>query len=229
MIAIVCVPAWGSKWASLALGLWWIDIAVAVLVNFGTVFLLFTKQHQTELSVSPAWLLPVVSTVVAAASGSIVAQSLMPFNPNLARATLLASYVIWGTGVPLAFMVITIVVYRMALHGPPPHTLLASVFLPLGPCAQGAFGIVNMGVTARQLAYEHSTPIIPGMALEASLHIADAMYAGGIVAGLILWGLALLWYTLGIALFLDGWRKDWSLLGTGKFTVGYWSLTFPIG
>lgn len=40
MIALVCVPAWGYRWAQLALGLWWIDALVSVLVNLGMIFML---------------------------------------------------------------------------------------------------------------------------------------------------------------------------------------------
>lgn len=38
MIAYVCVPAWGKRWAELALGLWWIDALLLVAVNLGMVF-----------------------------------------------------------------------------------------------------------------------------------------------------------------------------------------------
>lgn len=38
MIAIVCVPAWGWRWAQLALGIWWIDVIMAIAVNFGMLF-----------------------------------------------------------------------------------------------------------------------------------------------------------------------------------------------
>jgi len=38
MIAYVCVPIWGERWARLALGLWWIDAILSVMVNLGMVF-----------------------------------------------------------------------------------------------------------------------------------------------------------------------------------------------
>lgn len=230
MICFVCVPAWGRHWAYLALALWWLDVVVAMAINVGTVFLLFTVQHQTELSVSPTWLLPIVTTVVAAASGAVVSQSLMPFNPDLARSTLLASFVVWGTGVPLALMVIGIIVYRTALHGPPDETKVSAVFLPLGPCGQGSYGIITMGAAARQLAYSYATPLAPGLPPTAARTVADAVYAGGLVTGLILWGLALVWYALAVAQFLDACRRDhFRLLGPKHFVIGLWSLTFPIG
>ncbi|TXT13237.1 hypothetical protein VHUM_00604 [Vanrija humicola] len=230
MVCFVCVEAWGEGWAYAAFGLWWLNVILAVLVNFGMIFVLFTRQSQTPGSLAPTWLLPIVGTVVVAASGAVVAQYLAPYNPGLARSTIICSFVIWGTGVPPALMIITLWVYRAAMQGPPAPGALASVFLPLGPCGQGAFGIISMGVGVRTLAYRHATPMIPHLTeAEGALRIADAMYAGCLVTGLVLWGLALLWYTIAVALFVDQWRKDWRLLGMGKFSVGLWALTFPIG
>ena len=92
-----------------------------------------------ELSAMTAvWLLPIVSCVVAAATGAIVAD-ILP-NPQHALWTVIASYVLWGIGVPLAMMVITIYLLRLTLHKLPPKAVIVSVFLPLGPLGQGGFG-----------------------------------------------------------------------------------------
>ena len=85
-----------------------------------------------------AWLLPIVSCVVAAASGAIVAD-ILP-NIHLALATILASYILWGIGVPMALMVICIYLQRLMFYKLPPKAMLVSVFLPLGPLGQGGFG-----------------------------------------------------------------------------------------
>ncbi len=229
MICYVCVPAWGKRWAYIALGFWWLDIVVAVTVSLGMTFVMFTRQRQTVQTLAPQWLLPIVSCVVASASGGIVAQTLMPFNANLARGTLVASYCVWGCGLPLAMMVIALLIFRFATGGAPRGQSLAAVFLPVGPCGQGSFGIATMGVVARQLAYEHDVSIIPGLHGDDAKYIASAMYAGGLVVGFVLWGLALAWYTIGMAMFIDGVRRDPKLLGLGNFTVSLWALTFPIG
>lgn len=229
MICFVCVPAWGKPWAYVAYGLWWADVLASIFINFGMIFVLFTRQQQTVQTLAPTWLLPVVTSVVAAATGGIVAEALMPFNAHLARSTLMASYCVWGTGVPVAMMIITLVLYRMAVHGSPQGPALASVFLPLGPCGQGSFGIITLGTAMRKLTYEFNLPMIPGIGPEEARRLADVLYAGGLVVGMIMWGLALLWYTLAVALFLDTWRREWRLLGPGKFAIGLWGLTFPIG
>ncbi|BEI86269.1 hypothetical protein CcaverHIS002_0605560 [Cutaneotrichosporon cavernicola] len=229
MICYVCVPAWGRHWAYIALGFWWLDIVVSVTVSLGMTFVMFTRQRQTAQTLGPQWLLPIVSCIVAAAAGGTVSQTIMPFNPNLARGTLVASYCVWGLGIPLAMMVISLLIFRFATGGSPRGQSLAAIFLPVGPCGQGSFGIATMGVTARRLAYEHDTSIIPGVHGEDARHLANAMYAGGLVTAFILWGLALAWYTIGMAMFIDGVRRDPKLLGLGDFTISQWALTFPIG
>lgn len=40
MIAFVCVPAWGARWARVALGLWWIDVVLSIFVNFGMIYMM---------------------------------------------------------------------------------------------------------------------------------------------------------------------------------------------
>jgi len=39
MLAFVCAP-WSYHWAQFTLGLWWIDILMSILVNFGMVFVM---------------------------------------------------------------------------------------------------------------------------------------------------------------------------------------------
>ncbi|BEJ11401.1 hypothetical protein CspHIS471_0108230 [Cutaneotrichosporon sp. HIS471] len=229
MICFVCVPAWGVRWAYTAYALWWADVLFSIASNLGMLWMIFTRHEHTISTLAPTWLLPIVATVVAAASGGVVAQALAPFNPSLARGTLYVSWIVWGTGVPIALMVIALLIYRFAAGGPPAPGALASVFLPLGPCGQGSFGITTLGVVARSLAEKYATPMVPVSSTESMLRIADGIYASCLLTGLILWGLALAWYVLAVAMFVEGVRRDPALLSVGKFTVGLWALTFPIG
>lgn len=98
-----------------------------------------TRESETVLSsASAAWLLPIVSCVVAAASGGIVAEALP--HPQYALGTIITSYVLWGIGVPLALMVMVIYLLRLMLYKLPPKALIVSMFLPLGPLGQGGYG-----------------------------------------------------------------------------------------
>lgn len=86
------------------------------------------------------WLLPIVSCIVAASSGAIVAEVLP--DEQYALWTVFTSYVLWGIGLPLAMMVMVIYLQRLTLHKLPPKAVIVSVFLPLGPLGQGGYGYV---------------------------------------------------------------------------------------
>ncbi|KAK2764412.1 Plasma membrane sulfite pump involved in sulfite metabolism [Arachnomyces sp. PD_36] len=102
--------------------------------------MMMTRRNKTELSeMTAAWLLPIVTTVVAAATGSNVADVLD--NPYHALWVIIVSYVLWGIGVPLAMMVLVIYFQRLALHKLPPREVIVSMFLPMGPLGQGGYGM----------------------------------------------------------------------------------------
>lgn len=100
-----------------------------------------TRASESGLeAMGAAWLLPIVACVVAAASGGIVAEVLP--DPQYALGTLVASFVLWGVGVPFALVVIVIYSTRLMLHKLPQKAVIVSTFLPLGPLGQGGYGLV---------------------------------------------------------------------------------------
>jgi tellurite resistance protein TehA-like permease len=156
--------------------------------------------HKTELSsMTAAWLLPIVATIVAAASGGVVAEVLP--NPNHALWTIVVSYILWGTGVPLAMVVLVIYFQRLTVHKLPPREVIVSVFLPLGPLGQGGFGVMQLGKVALRIFPKTRT-------LEA---------AGG-SAGEILYVVGWLFFAL-------------ASISRSKFpfNMGWWGFTFPLG
>jgi tellurite resistance protein TehA-like permease len=158
----------------------------------------------------------------------------MPFSPSLAASTIIVSYVIWGTGVPLALIITAMWLQRTIIHGAPAAAALPSTFLPLGPCGQGSFGIILLGRTVRELAYSHNTGLTvsaTSIVVTPLTAVADAIYAGGLVTGLILWGLGLCWYILAFAMIIHhaSQRSHRDFFSPAKFSVGFWAFTFPIG
>ena len=98
--------------------------------------------HETSLSsMTAAWLLPVVSAVVAASSGGIVADVLP--NPQHALWKVIVSYILWSAGMSLAMIILAVYFHRLTIHHLPPREVIVSVFLPLGPCGQGGFCIMQ--------------------------------------------------------------------------------------
>lgn len=160
-----------------------------------------------------AWLLPIVATIVAAASGGVVAD-ILP-NPQHALWTVLVSYILWGTGVPLAMAVLVIYFQRLTICKLPPREVIVSVFLPLGPLGQGGFAIMQLGKVSLEIFPKtHTLGAANGQA-------GEILYVLGWLTALIMWGFAVVWLFFAIA----------SISSSSKFpfNIGWWGFTFPLG
>lgn len=160
-----------------------------------------------------AWLLPIVATIVAAATGGIVANVLP--NDQHALWTIIVSYVLWGCGVPLALFILVIYLHRLTMHSLPPCEVIVSVFLPLGPIGQGAFGIMTLGRDALNIFSR--TNSIPAVAGSSG---GSIFYVNGLFIGLIMWGFGLVWLFFALASITRS---------TFPFNLGWWGFTFPLG
>lgn len=159
-----------------------------------------------------AWLLPIVATIVAAASGGIVAEVLP--NPHHALWTIIVSYVLWGTGVPLAMAILVIYFQRLTVHKLPPPEVIVSVFLPLGPLGQGGFAFMQLGKVASHVFPETHTLDIAGS------NAGEILYVMGWLTALIMWGFGIVWLFFALASIR---RSKFS------FNMGWWGFTFPLG
>ncbi|OAL05427.1 C4-dicarboxylate transporter/malic acid transport protein [Phaeosphaeriaceae sp. SRC1lsM3a] len=209
MFVAVCVPAWAGRTPYVAWGMWWLDVVVSVACCLWLPFQMMTKHQTRHETMTAAWLLPIVSCIVAAASGGIVAQVLP--DPNYALITIITSYVLWGMGIPLALVVLTIYFHRLAIHKLPPSEVIVSVFLPLGPMGQGGYGIMQLGKVAAKVFPETNT-----------LHpmAGEILFVLGWVVAIVLWGFGLVWLFFAVASIA---RSKF------PFNMGWWGFTFPIG
>lgn len=169
--------------------------------------------HETKLStMTAAWLLPVVAPIVAAASGGIVAEVLP--NPQHALWTVIISYILWGTGVPLAMAILVIYFQRLTVFKLPPREVIVSVFLPLGPLGQGGFAVMQLGKVAMQVfPITNTIPAIPG-------NSGEILYVLGWFMALVMWGFAIVWLFFALASIS---RSRF------PFNMGWWGFTFPLG
>lgn len=160
-----------------------------------------------------AWLLPIVSTIVAAASGGIVAEVLP--NPKYALWTIIVSYILWGTGIPLAMSVLVIYFQRLTVHMLPPREVIVSVFLPLGPLGQGGFAIMQLGKVAI-----HVFPRTRTLEMAGSAESGKILYVVGWLTASVMWGFGLVWLFFALASIS---RSKF------PFNMGWWGFTFPLG
>ncbi|KAJ1948433.1 Plasma membrane sulfite pump involved in sulfite metabolism, partial [Linderina macrospora] len=210
---IAMLKPYHTPWMpTFVLVLWCIDVVLSLLSCLSVPFLLTSHQKHSLKTMSAAWILPVVPTVVAAASGALVASVHSGWTANT---IVLVSYAMWAMGVGIAMMLITIYLLRLALYKLPAKEAIVSAFIPLGPLGQSSYGIQQLGIQAQRL-FPETLARIPG--------IGEFMHCFGFAAGLLIWALGTWWFAHAI----------YSVLCTRRcsrlpFNLGWWAFIFPIG
>jgi len=231
----------------LAEAMWWIDVALTILIGLAFPVVIFTRHRHELGGVNGVMLQPFVAAVVAAASGGIVA-SVLP--ADRARVVILAScvisrrshrrcsYAILGFGLPVALLIMALYLLRLITHIIPPKEQvhcsrvgalthqIVSVLLPLGPCGQGAFGLIQLATVQRKLAYDGAAPMcLPSVAsIAEGQTVASALYICSTVLALALWGFGLFWLIGALGMLADTAIRERAL----PFNLGWWGFTFPL-
>jgi C4-dicarboxylate transporter/malic acid transport protein len=196
-------PALALSWA-----LWFAGTLTGLFVAVAVPYLRFTR-HAAAARPDDAfggWLMPVVSPMVSAATGALLVPHAPAGQPRLTL--LLACYAMFGMSLIAALIVITQIWQRLVSHGIGPARMVPTLWIVLGPIGQA--------VTAANL--------LGGVASTALPHPYDKGFeALGIVLGVPLWGFALLWGSLALAVTVRTARQGL------PFSQTWWSFTFPVG
>lgn len=111
-VVLFLVPL-GGNWLTFAWTIWWIQVFISVLVGVGIPFMMFTRHKNESVGVvTGVWILPVVSPIVAAASGAIIANVLPASD---ARLTIIVSYFLLGMGLAPAVLIQALYFQRLAI------------------------------------------------------------------------------------------------------------------
>ena len=100
-----------------------------------------TSRRHDLAEMTALYLIPIVAVVIAAASGALVAGALKDTSHQLW--TLLISYVFWGLGTPLSWVILTVYFLRMMVHAPLQREVIVSLLLPIGPLSLSGFSYVR--------------------------------------------------------------------------------------
>ena len=223
LVAVACAEPWGYRYSMLGWVLWWIDASLAFVVCIGFLSLMSPRHSRSFHELSALWLLPVVCPVVSASSGSMVANTL---TVTPARITVVISWFLYGMGLVLCFMLLTMYFARLAVHKIPPPSQIASTFLPLGPCGQGAYTVLKLSQSGYNMAHRHGEWLLSSdLTTDAEARVmGTALYACSIPMALILWGVGLVCLILALLYVLDI-----ALIGRFRFNLGWWGTVYPLG
>ncbi|MFF8450621.1 TDT family transporter [Streptomyces leeuwenhoekii] len=206
---------------ALTLGRDWIGVRAAlaldtVLFVSGTALGLVTAvavpylmavRHRVQPGQAGAvWLLPLVPPMVSAATGPLLVPHLPAGQPR--QTLLFACFALFGLSLLATLVTLPLVFARLLTAGPPPLALTPTLFLVLGPLGQST--------TAAGMFAD----VAPGV-LPAPYH--EGLTVLSVLFGVPVMGFALLWLCLATAHVVRARRHGM------RFTMTWWSFTFPIG
>ncbi|KZP24130.1 hypothetical protein FIBSPDRAFT_1012499 [Athelia psychrophila] len=207
-----------------ASGLWWLALAMACFTACIVPYAMFTKHHHSADQMTAAWLLPIGATT------TTVSSAVLSFFPNLlaipayALTILLTSYIMDGIGLLLASMIMALYFQRLAVHHLPAREVIISTFLPLGPCGQGGYALIELGRNAMTLFPILAAAHPENEAYASLASIGSAMYGSALATGLLLFGLGLWWLFLAVVTVSTHY-----VTYDIAFNMGAWGVTFPLG
>jgi C4-dicarboxylate transporter/malic acid transport protein len=185
-------------WTLGALG----GLASAVVVPY----LMATRHELRPEQVSATWLLPVVPSVVSAATGALLVPHAPPGEWRLTL--LLACYALLGAGLLPSVFLTTLFWYRLVALRPAPAVTVPTMWIVLGWLGQSVTAVNALGAVAGQALPE---PYATGFAVL------------GLVYGVPVLGFALVWLALAAAITVRTARRGL------PFALSWWSFTFPLG
>jgi tellurite resistance protein TehA-like permease len=100
-----------------------------------------SNRRKDLAEMTALYLIPIVAIVIAATSGGLVARALT--NNKHQLWTLVISYIFWGIGTPLSWIILTMYFIRMTIHKPLEREVIVSLLLPIGPLGLSGFSYVK--------------------------------------------------------------------------------------
>lgn len=169
-------------------------------------YLMVTRHRFAPDAAFGGWLMPVVPPLVSAATGALLVPHAPAGQPRLAL--LLGCWALLGLGLTAVFLVLTMVYSRLVHHEAPAGAVVPTVWIGLGALGQA---VTALGALAT-----------------ASRGVLPAPYARGaevlaLLPGVGLWGFAVLWLALAVALTVREFRAGL------PFAATWWSFIFPLG
>ncbi|CAE6376770.1 unnamed protein product [Rhizoctonia solani] len=207
----------GNNFLHVLWALWWFDTVIALAVYFSMLYIMITRQDHSLKALTAVWLLPAVTPIVPATTGALLARALLPFSPSHATATLFVASVLLFLGLGLAFMILPLYMLRLITEGLPPHTMIMSKFLPVGPCGQGGMAFVVIGQVFAEMAQQgaNSNPLLAEPQPWILLGVSSAFF---------LWTFGIWWILLSLFAIYETFKHQ-----RPQFAVGFWGVVFPMG
>jgi C4-dicarboxylate transporter/malic acid transport protein len=197
----------GGVWAVRAdWALWAAGTALGLVTTVWIPYLMMTRHEIGEDAAFGGWLMPVVPPMVSAASGALLIPHVGSAQDRLTL--LLACYAMFGISLFASVIIITQIWARLVRYKTLAATMVPTLWIVLGPLGQSVTAAGNLGTAA---AHVLPSPYAAGAAVFALLY------------GVPVWGFAMMWLALAIAITVRAARRGL------PFALTWWAFTFPLG
>jgi C4-dicarboxylate transporter/malic acid transport protein len=186
--------------------LWSAGSALGLVTTVWIPYLMMTRHEIGEDAAFGGWLMPVVPPMVSAATGALLISHAGSAQGRLTL--LLACYAMFGISLFASVVIITQLWARLVRYKTLAATMVPTLWIVLGPLGQSVTAAGNLGT--------------------AAAHVLPAPYAAGaavfaLLYGVPVWGFAMMWLALAIAITARAARRRL------PFALTWWAFTFPLG
>ena len=101
------------------------------------------NESDVEAKLNATLLLPIVAITVVSSSGHSIELDLPHVHQTVL--TMIVSFMLWSLSISMAFMVMTLYMWRLIIHKIPPTNLIMTSFLPVGFLGQSSYSIYLFG------------------------------------------------------------------------------------
>ncbi|MDE2126856.1 MAG: tellurite resistance/C4-dicarboxylate transporter family protein [Armatimonadetes bacterium] len=193
------------SYTTIALGLWAVAATTWLVLSYFSIGVLTFKNAQTPPeSINASWLIAIVGTQSVVVLGTILA----PHVHGQKIALLVAMCGMWGIGVALYLVFITLVIYRLFFVRMDAAEMMPPYWIVLGATAISSLSGATLLQAAGKVAFLHDiAPMIEGLTL-------------------LLWAWSTWWIPMLVIFGI--WRHG--IRGAPlRYHPSFWSLVFPIG
>ena len=189
--------------------LWTTGTVLGLVITCWIPYLMMTRHEIGADAAFGGWLMPVAPPMVSAATGAL----LIPYAPaGQARLTLLlACYAMFGISLLATLIIVPQIWARLVQHKVGAALMVPTLWIVLGPLGQSVTATSNLAKVA-------------GHVLPAPYGVGAAVAA--LLYGVPVWGFAMLWLVLAVALTI---RTARTAGGRLPFALTWWSFIFPVG
>jgi tellurite resistance protein TehA-like permease len=202
-VNVVSAGAGSAGVTAIALVLCWCGAALWIFLGYGIPLrLIVRRQGQSATRADGSWFLWVVATQsVAVAVGEITIRQ-----PSEILGTTVVA--LWGIGVMLYLMLVTLVTLRLLTTAQSPDRLDASYWIYMGATAITALsGAIVLGIPGPLHVIGQAAPVVAGLTI-------------------LLWAFGLWWVPLLVGLGV--WRHGVRHVPL-RYSTSLWSIVFPVG